>query len=36
MSEMFFYLPTLRIEVEKPGMPKKTMFVFRYLYRKFK
>lgn len=35
MVELYLYLPTVRIEVEKKGMPKKTIVIYRMIYRKF-
>ncbi len=35
MKEIYIYLPTVRIELEKKGMPKKTILIYRILYRKF-
>ncbi len=35
MKEMFIYLPTLRVEVEKDGMPIRSFFIYRMIYRKF-
>lgn len=36
MNQILFRLPTIRIEIEKPGKPKETIRVYRMIYRQWK